>query len=108
MKNFNKLVRNHIPEFIKRDGQIAKTRTLSTAEYKKELLNKLIEEATEVNQATDDLERIVELADVCEVIDAIKAAYEIDSAELTRAQTRKRRERGGFDDQIFLEAISEK
>tara|TARA_B100000678_G_C17910149_1_gene382962 strand:- start:78 stop:404 length:327 start_codon:yes stop_codon:yes gene_type:complete len=107
MKECNKLVRNKVTEFIKRDGHTATVKKLSDKEYQKELLNLLIEEATEVQKATDDLERIVELADVLEVIDAIKKAFSIDSGDLTRAQTRKRNERGDFSDQIYLVSIAE-
>ena len=107
MKTCNKLVRDNIIELIKRDGHTPTFRELKQDEYLKELLVKLVEEASEVADATDDAERIVELADVLEVIDAIKIAYSIDSGDLTRAQNRKRTERGGYSKKIYLETIDE-
>ena len=107
MKKFDKLVRDKVIEFITRDGHTANHRALNNNDYKEALLEKLVEEASEVKEATDDKERIVELADVIEVIDAIKVAFKIDSGDLTRAQTRKRKERGGYEKKIFLETIDE-
>jgi predicted house-cleaning noncanonical NTP pyrophosphatase (MazG superfamily) len=107
MKVFNKLIRDKVLTFIERNGHTYKSKVLTDKEFKDELLNKLVEEATEVKEATDELERIVELADVMEVIDAIREVYKIDSGDLTRAQTRKRKERGGCKDKLYLESIDE-
>lgn len=107
MKKVNKLVRDNVVEFIKRDGHTPTYRELSKEEYQKALLQQLTEEASEVAMATDDLERLVELGDVIEIIDAIREAYDIDPGDLTRAQTRKRNERGSYNKRIYLESIDE-
>ena len=107
MKHINKLVRDKVLLFIEKDGHKYKSKVLNQKEYKIELLNALIEEASEVKLATDKLELTVELADVYEVLDAIKLAFDINPGDLTRAQTRKRKERGGFDNRIFLETIDD-
>ncbi|MCI0711669.1 MAG: nucleoside triphosphate pyrophosphohydrolase [Chloroflexi bacterium] len=62
-REYNKLVRDNIPEIIAANGQA--------------LRQKLVEEAQEVLQAKPD-ELVNELADVYEVLDALIAAYDLD------------------------------
>lgn len=107
MKECNKLVRHLVPEHIKGNGMKPQTKVLNDEQYKKELLNLLVEEAREVTQATDPLEFIVELADVREVIDEIIEAYGLDKADLTRATTRKVKENGSYNHRIYLTTIKE-
>ena len=64
MKEFNKLVRDRIPEIIEKNGQIAYTRILTDVEYKNALEEKLKEE---VNEYISD-NSIEELADILESI----------------------------------------
>lgn len=48
---YNKLVRDFIPDIIKRNGKVPVTRVLRGAEFKKELKHKLVEEAHETADA---------------------------------------------------------
>lgn len=102
MKIYNKLVRDKIPEIIAGNGQTARTRILSEAEYRTELINKLGEEYKEFLQDYS----LQELADLQEVIYAL--ADNISSREaLERVRLQKLAERGGFSERIFLESVSE-
>ena len=47
MKNFNKLVRDKIPEIIRENGETPKVRILDDVEYERELNKKLQEEVNE-------------------------------------------------------------
>ena len=47
-KEFNKLVRDKIPELIEEKGEYSLTRTLNEKEYEKALYDKLLEEVSEV------------------------------------------------------------
>lgn len=67
MKQFNKLVRDKIPQIIKDNGEFPIYKTLSDLEYKKELDLKLQEEVSEYLK--DD--NVEELADIAEVLEAI-------------------------------------
>ena len=67
MREYNKLVRDKIPEIISNNGENPKTRILDNIEYKKELDRKLLEE---VNEYLKD-DNIEELADIEEVLLAI-------------------------------------
>ena len=50
-KEFNKLVRDKIPEIIEENDEYSLTRTLNDKEYEKALYDKLLEEANEVINA---------------------------------------------------------
>ena len=100
-----KLVRDRIPEIIKKDGRIPKTRVLTLEEYQKELFLKLKEEVEELIRAENHGALIEELADVSEVLDAIGKATAISKAAVADAKQKKREDRGGFEKRIYLEEI---
>jgi predicted house-cleaning noncanonical NTP pyrophosphatase (MazG superfamily) len=66
-------------------------------EYRQALREKLVEEATEVANAEKNSDFIKELADVCEVLDALMAAYEISGEQVKAIQQKRRESRGGFE-----------
>ncbi len=96
MKSYNKLVRDKIPEILDKKNVSYQKRIASTEEYKTELIKKLTEEAKEFLKAGS----IEELADVIEVIGALKKLPEYANVEEIRQK--KREERGGFDQKIIL------
>lgn len=96
MKGYTKLVRDKIPEILERKGVSYEKRIASPEEYKEELVKKLVEEVSEFTEAGDP----EELADVLEVIEAIRKLPEYEKVEDLRLQ--KREERGGFDEKIIL------
>lgn len=99
---YNKLVRDHIPQIIKNDGQTPITRTLNIDEYKKALLDKLVEESKELQESGGD---IGERADIGEVLRAIDAIFGLDSDAIELERTKKSNKRGGFEKRIFLENV---
>lgn len=96
MENYNKLVRDKIPEILDKKGISYEKRVASSEEYKVELIKKLGEEVKEFSEAGD----VQELADVVEVIEALKQLSEYSDVEEIRQK--KRKERGGFDKRIIL------
>ena len=98
-KQYNKLVRDRIPEIIESKGDSCKTRILCQKEYTSELDRKLNEELAE-HQESKSLE---ELADMLEVMMAITKARGYDWSAVIELQEKKREERGGFDRKVFLE-----
>lgn len=82
---------------------IARRRRLTPAEYQTELKAKLVEEAREVQEASDREAFIEELADLSEVLDAIMDFFEIDATEIQAVKDAKAQTRGRFKDRIFLE-----
>ena len=100
-KQYNKLVRDRIPEIIERDGRAYEVVSMSDEEYREALRTKLIEEAEEA--AVADREKLLsELADVYEIIDAIMVAYGIQREHVLEEQKTRRDQRGGFAKRIQL------
>lgn len=95
---FNKLVRDRIPEIIENEGGKAITRILNEVEYAHCLETKLDEEVAEYHGSKE----IEELADVLEVVYALAELRGHSVAELEEAYQKKHEVRGGFKDRVFL------
>ena len=100
MKIFRKLIRDRIPEIIAQNGEKAHVRVLDDKEFLQALENKLLEEVQEMRQGAD---KKMELADIYEVLDALIQAYGFSKSEISKIQTKKRKDRGGFEKRLFLE-----
>lgn len=97
----NKLVRDSIPEIIRQSGKQCEVALMSEAEFSQALREKLLEEAQEAVVASPE-NLVSELADLQEVIDALLVVYGIKRESLVKEQTRKRTERGGFEQRLRL------
>lgn len=95
---YNKLVRDKIPEIIKKNGSESTFRVLDNNEYLTMLEKKLYEELSEYSSDKS----IYELADMLEVIYAVCRAQGYSTDELESIRIKKAEERGGFEDKIFL------
>jgi predicted house-cleaning noncanonical NTP pyrophosphatase (MazG superfamily) len=94
----NKLVRDKIPEIITKHGGKPVTQILGTDAYRQELRRKLQEEVAEFCESG----KVEELADILEVVYALAVTGGASQFELEEIRKRKQRERGGFDQRIFL------
>ncbi|MGI0133440.1 MAG: phosphoribosyl-ATP pyrophosphohydrolase [Candidatus Micrarchaeaceae archaeon] len=103
MRILNKLVRDNIPDIIRSQGQRPVTEILSEAAYKEALLKKLHEEVAEF---TAD-ENVEELADILEVIYALRDALQVTHDVLESVRQNKAAERGAFRKKIFLLSVEE-
>lgn len=101
---YNKLVRDKIPEIIAEQGKSCITRTLSKDEYLEALNAKLQEEVREYLESGD----IEELADIEEVLRAILADTNISYKRFDKIRKAKARQRGGFKKRVCLVSVSEK
>lgn len=101
---YNKLVRDRIPEIIRNNGEQPETRILSDEEYKLELEKKLLEEYNEVLNATGN-DRIEELADMLEVMISLAALEEKTLDDVISEADKKREKRGGFKEKIYLKRV---
>ena len=107
-KNYNKLIRDRIPEIITESGSSFQIELFDEDAYREALATKLVEEAQEIEEVVagndpaklDGLMR--ELADLREVSDALIVAYGLDEKELLALQERRRTERGGFEKRLKL------
>ena len=87
-KTYNKLVRDKIPEIIKNNGEIPKIRILNDEEYKEELELKLYEEYKEVIES-NSTDRLEELADLLEVINALANLENKDLSDIIEIANNK-------------------
>lgn len=95
-RDFNKLVRDKVPNNVERGGEIVRKARLSGELLLRALREKLIEEAFEVLDATHQDSIVNELADVSEVIDEILFRLGVSREELIKLQEQKRDRAGGF------------
>lgn len=98
-----KLVRDGIPDIMRAEGLKPETRVLDEDEYLQCLLDKLVEEARELQEA-GPAQRLEEAADVFEVLTALlkKMGHTIHDVEVQADE--KRNQRGGFAERIWLES----
>lgn len=96
MESYDKLVRDRIPEILSEKGILYEQRVASDEEYKIELIKKLNEEALEFSLAGNP----EELADVLEVIEALRQLPEY--SRVVELQEKKREERGAFSKRLIL------
>lgn len=101
---YNKLVRDKIPDIIKANGEEPETRVLSDEEYKEELEKKLLEEYHEVLEATGS-DRLEELADMLEVMLSLAALEDKTLDDIIATADQKRIKRGGFKEKIYLKRV---
>lgn len=93
---YNKLVRDKIPEYLDNKGISYEKRIAEQEEYRLELFKKLDEEIKEFLEAKNK----EELADIIEVIEAIKKLPDFSNVEEVRLK--KLEERGAFEQKIIL------
>lgn len=106
-KEYKKLVRDLIPEIIRKKGGLPESRVLDQSEYLIELKKKFQEELGEYVSAETDEARLEEMADIFEVITALNEAEGRSIEEVVEVQKKKREERGAFKERIFLESVEE-
>ena len=100
---YDKLVRDKIPEIIKKKELTPVTHIAEDKEYWKKIKEKLREEVDEfLNESNKE-----ELSDILEVIYAICKFKNFDKEELEDIRKKKVEERGGFKDKIILEEVKE-
>lgn len=99
MKKYNKLVRDKIPEIIKKKGGKYKIHIANRKEYWEKLKEKLSEEIKEFSEN----ETIEEFADILEVLDVARDYKKFNKTKLEAIKKKKAKERGGFKKGIILE-----
>ena len=104
MTEYNKAIRDKIPEIIKQSGHKCNSKILSDESFLEKLEEKLSEEVLEY-QKSKSLE---ELTDILEVIFRIAELKGITKEKLDQIRVEKKEKRGGFDENLFLIDASEK
>ncbi len=100
---YNKLVRDKIPQNIEALGKKCHYYVLNEEEYKKELDKKLLEEANEF--IADHSPE--EMADLIEVVEAIKKSHNLKNEEIEKIRLEKKDKKGGFEEKAYLVEVEE-
>ena len=101
-----KLVRDKVVKKCLDDEEVLHTeyRTLDKQEFRRELLRKVHEEADEIplddNQRDESLK---ELADLQEVVDALRQDFGFSIEQVQEEMARKKQDNGGFDNRHYIE-----
>ena len=95
---YDKLVRDKIPELIRKAGETPVIRILEDAEYREHLEKKLDEEVAEYHKDKN----MEELADILEVLFTLNENLGHTRQELLDFYEQKHAQRGGFSKRIFL------
>lgn len=98
MTDYNKAIRDKIPEIIKESGKNCNVKKLTDSEFLVQLEKKLVEELSEYQESKN----VEELADILEVIYRISELKGITSNELDSIKNEKVKKRGKFNDNLFL------
>lgn len=97
----NKLVRDGVPDIIRKSGKTCVTRVLDDDAYLAALEKKLVEELAEYRQDKS----MEELADLLEVMMAVAEARGHSWDEVEALRREKAGQRGAFRDRIYLESV---
>ena len=98
MTEYNKAIRDKIPEIIKKSGFESKIQILSNEKFLIELEEKLKEELEEYNQSKS----VEELADLLEVIERIAELKDVNLESLNKMKEQKAEKRGKFKKNLVL------
>jgi predicted house-cleaning noncanonical NTP pyrophosphatase (MazG superfamily) len=106
MKEYDKLIRDNIPEIIRNTGSNCSVDIATPSEIRKYLAKKLVEESQEFEEEPS----LEELADIYEVIMAILSEYSWDYGwtygALVAKAASKRTIRGGFKKRYLLKKVT--
>ena len=103
MRVYNKLVRDNIPDIIRKNGEIPYISILDDDKYLAELKTKLIEETNEFIES----EELMELADILEVVEYLAKAKGSNLDEILRLKEQKEIKNGAFEKKMFLEYVED-
>ncbi len=96
-----KLVRDKVPELIKKEKKKPVTRTATEDEYYKLLKKKLEEEVREFLEVGCE----EELADILEVLNTISEYKKWPPAELEKVRKAKAKHKGSYSKRVVLERV---
>lgn len=101
MKEYNKLVRDFIPQMIEADGKKCEVERVEPKQVQMLLEEKMLEE---FNEYLED-KNLEELADMMEVIFGLAHQLGFTEEDLMRKRAEKLQVRGGFKEGIVLKKV---
>lgn len=101
-KEYNKLIRDNIPEVIKKSGKEYEIKRLSNDELETYVKTKVNEEIEELLTATERDDVVNEFADVYEILEKLMEVKNIKFEEIKKAKDHKNNKRGAFKKNLCL------
>lgn len=106
---FEKLVRDKVVDDCLKDPKVTETnyRVLEGSEYVQELIRKVHEEADEIpiDEQIGSQEALSELADLQNVVDALRKTLGFSEDQVKEAGARKTTKKGGFRNRQYIEYV---
>ncbi|MDP3954588.1 MAG: nucleoside triphosphate pyrophosphohydrolase [bacterium] len=102
MKKYDKLVRDKIPDIIKRKGEKFQIKRAMPELFISKLKEKIVEEAKELKNAKTRQVELEELADLEEVIDEFRSFARFKKSQIKKERDKKAKEKGRFKKRIIL------
>ncbi len=99
---YNKLCRDKIPTIIHDKGFECEVRVADHDEYKREIIRKVLEEASGVTNHVDHEHLVAEMADLMITLEAVKKEFAITEEELATAVQASLSEKGAYDERLYL------
>ncbi len=98
---YNKLVRDKIPEIIEADGKTPIIKSIDGLKLKQALVKKLTEEGEEYLESLET----EEIADLLEILHGLMEAQGVSYEEVEGIRLGKKEERGGFSQGLILREV---
>ncbi|HEX4799505.1 MAG TPA: nucleoside triphosphate pyrophosphohydrolase [Candidatus Paceibacterota bacterium] len=99
---YNKLCRDNVPEIIRNKGFECEIRVVEDAEFRREIIRKVLEEATGVSNQKNPENLLKEMADLVITIDAVKKEFGITDEMLSGAVSHSLSEKGGYTKHQYI------
>jgi predicted house-cleaning noncanonical NTP pyrophosphatase (MazG superfamily) len=99
---YNKLCRDKIPQIIHDKGFECEVRVTDHDEYKREIVRKVLEEASGVSNHVDHNHMVAEIADLLITLEAVKKEFGITQEEINQAVQASLDEKGAYDERLYL------
>jgi len=100
---YNKLVRDKIPEIIRESGRTCEFKILGQSEIKDALKEKLIEKADVFsNRPSED-----EISDIYELLDTIVEVYDFEPLHIDYLKLQNKESKGSYSEKVFLISVDD-
>ena len=106
-KIYNKLIRDKVPELIKKRRAVPKISKRQGIQFRQALKEKLVEEANELLVAKTTTDVMDELSDILQLVESIAHDYRIFFEEIVKQKNKKKKIRGAFEKKLFLKYVDE-
>lgn len=109
--NYNKLVRDKIPEIYQKEGNVCITEQLEIEEYATRLMEVLQEEMQSFKNAFDEEDdelAVKKIADVEEVLYAVLDLIGVEKDSFEKIRLANKQKYGGYQGRILLKEILDK